>query len=74
MTERSSPIERSDVREWRDGPYEISTERSRLDVELIHRFLSREFWDTAGIPRERVERSIAHSLCFGVFEGARPDP
>jgi GNAT superfamily N-acetyltransferase len=71
VTDRPDPVERSDVREWRDGAYAISTDPSRLDVELIHRFLSREFWDTAGIPRARVERSIAHSLCFGVYEGER---
>lgn len=71
-TSRLDPTGRSDDhREWRDGPYEISTDRSRLDVELIHRFLSLDFWDTAGIPRDRVERSIQHSLCFGVFEGER---
>lgn len=59
----------SDVREWRNGPYTISTDRSQLDVELIHRFLSTEFWDTEGIPREVLERSIEGSLCFGVYDG-----
>jgi GNAT superfamily N-acetyltransferase len=68
---RPDSTEPSDVREWRQGSYEISTDRSRLDVELIHRFLSREFWDSAGIPRDLVERSIEHSLCFGVYEGER---
>jgi GNAT superfamily N-acetyltransferase len=61
----------TDVREWRKGPFEISTDRSRLDLELIHGFLARDLWDTAGIPREVMERSIAHSLCFGVYEGER---
>ncbi len=71
MTEPSSSRQPSDVREWRNGPLAISTERARLDVGLIHRFLSRELWDTEGIPREVVERSIEHSLCFGVYEGDR---
>ncbi len=61
----------TDVLEWRSGAYTISTDRSRLDLELIHRFLSREFWDTEGIPRSVVERSIEHSLCFGVYDGER---
>lgn len=61
----------SETREWRNGPYEISTDRARLDRELIHGFLTRDFWDSEGIPREVVERSIDHSLCFGVYEGAR---
>lgn len=46
--------------------YEISTDRSRLDVSLIHDFLRSSYW-AQGIPREIVEKSIEHSLCFGVY-------
>ncbi len=53
----------------RKGSFEISTEKSRLDTELIHRFLSEEANWSKDIPRERVERAIANALCFGVFEG-----
>lgn len=59
----------SQVREWRRGALTVSTDRARLDVPLIHRFLSREFWDTEGMPRDVLERAIEHSLCFGVFDG-----
>jgi GNAT superfamily N-acetyltransferase len=48
--------------------YLISTDRSRLDVDLIHRFLDSSYW-AEGRPREVVERSIGHSLCFGVYDG-----
>jgi len=51
-------------------PYEISTDRSRLDVGLIHGFLRSSYW-AQGIPRSVVEKSIANSLCFGAFLGAR---
>jgi GNAT superfamily N-acetyltransferase len=71
VTEQPNEAGPSNVREWRDGPYEISTDRSRLDLELIHGFLSREFWDSEGIPRDAVERSIENSLCFGVYERER---
>ena len=50
------------------GDYEISTDRSRLDVALIHDFLRSSYW-AQGIPRAVVERSIRHSLCFGAFLG-----
>jgi len=50
--------------------YEISTDRSRLDVGLIHDFLRSSYW-AQGIPRAVVERSIQHSLCFGAFLGGR---
>jgi N-acetylglutamate synthase-like GNAT family acetyltransferase len=46
--------------------FEISTDRSRLDVDLILNFLRGSYW-AKGIPREVVERSIANSLCFGVY-------
>jgi GNAT superfamily N-acetyltransferase len=46
--------------------YEISTDPSRLDLDVIHGFLSHSYW-AKNIPRELVERSIRHSLCFGIF-------
>jgi GNAT superfamily N-acetyltransferase len=50
------------------GHYEISTDRSRLDIALIHDFLRSSYW-ARGIPRAIVEKSIRHSLCFGAFLG-----
>jgi GNAT superfamily N-acetyltransferase len=46
---------------------EVSTDRARLDVALIHRFLSTSSYWALGRSREDVERSIAHSFCFGAF-------
>lgn len=54
--------------EWERGQLLVSTDPARLDVDTIHSFLARSYW-AAGIPREVVERSIRHSLCFGVFDG-----
>lgn len=50
--------------------YTISTDKSRLDLDLIHQFLSSCYW-AAGIPREVVQRSIENALCFGVFHGSQ---
>ena len=50
--------------------YEISSDPARLDMELIHGFLSASYW-AEGRSREAVERSIRNSLCFGVYDGAR---
>ena len=47
--------------------YAISTDRSRFDLDLIHRFLTNSYW-AEGIPRTTVERSIENSLCFGIFD------
>jgi GNAT superfamily N-acetyltransferase len=51
----------------RRGEYALSTDRRLLDLALIHRFLSEQSYWAPGIPRETVERSIANSLCFGLF-------
>ena len=47
----------------------ISTDKSKLDVALIHDFLRHSYW-AEYIPLAVVEKSIANSLCFGVYEGA----
>jgi N-acetylglutamate synthase-like GNAT family acetyltransferase len=49
---------------------DISTDAARLDVEGIHAFLRESYW-SPGIPREVLERAIAHSLCFGAYESGR---
>ena len=50
----------------RGDEFAISTDLDRLDIDVIHAFLARSYW-ASNIPREIVERSIAHSLCFGVY-------
>jgi GNAT superfamily N-acetyltransferase len=51
------------------GEYEISADRQRIDVGTVHAFLAQSYW-APGIPRSIVERSIANSLCFGVYHRA----
>lgn len=46
--------------------YSISDDKTQLDIHLIHGFLRTSYW-AQDIPLERVVRSIAHSLCFGVY-------
>jgi GNAT superfamily N-acetyltransferase len=52
--------------EWRRGAYTISTDNNRLDLLLIHNFLTQSYW-AEGIPFETVKRSIDHSLSFGLY-------
>ena len=56
--------------ECRQGDLSITTDASRLDLDVIHGFLSRSYW-AAGIPREVMARAIRHSICFGAFDGER---
>jgi len=45
---------------------EVSDDPKRLDLDVIHGYLTRSYW-SPGIPRETVARAIANSLCFGVY-------
>jgi GNAT superfamily N-acetyltransferase len=54
--------------EWRRGEYSISTDKHRLDLAVIHGFLTTSYW-AAGVPMDVVKRSIEHSLAFGVYKG-----
>ncbi len=51
------------------GDFTISTDKEKLDIDVIHRFLSTEAYWSKHIPREVMERSIENALCFGVYEG-----
>ena len=56
---------------WERDEYLISTDRSRLDVKLIHDFLSNHAYWASGRSREVVERSIESSLPFGIYLGRK---
>jgi len=53
----------------RRGQYIISTDPSRLSVDVVYDFLTNCYW-AKGIPRDVVARSIEHSLCFGIYDGS----
>ncbi len=57
--------------EHRRESFSVSTDKSRLDVDLIHRYLSQTSYWAQGRPLDVVVRSIEHSLCFGVYDGDR---
>ncbi len=49
-----------------DG-YTISEDPTRLDLDVVHRYLSTESYWAQGLPRDVLERSVAGSLCFGIY-------
>ena len=53
--------------EFEDQGYSISTDNEKLSVSLIHQFLSQESYWAKNIPLAVVQRSINHSLCFGLY-------
>jgi GNAT superfamily N-acetyltransferase len=57
------------ILEYHKDGYTISTDKTRLDIPAIHRYLSDEAYWSPGIPAEIVERGIENSLCFGLYLG-----
>lgn len=53
--------------EVKQGVYCISTDKEKLQFEMIHRYLTEEAYWTTGRTREMTEKTIEHSLCFGIY-------
>jgi len=58
---------KTDKMDFTKDRFNISTEKGKMDIDLIHSFLTRSYW-AEGISKEIVRRSIEGALCFGVFE------
>ncbi len=49
--------------------YRISTNPDLLDITAIHQYLSQDSYWAQNIPLAMVQKSIKHSLCFGMYDG-----
>jgi GNAT superfamily N-acetyltransferase len=56
--------------EWQNGEFTASTDRSLLQIEVIHGFLSEQSYWARERTREQTLKAIEHSLCYGVYRGA----
>lgn len=57
--------------EFQNGPFTISTDPARLDIDTIHVFLSTRAYWSPDLPRPVLEKAVSNSLCFGVYENGR---
>ena len=58
-----------ELTEWQREQFTISTDFSRLNIDFIHDYLcNRSYW-AQGRSRDVVEKAIANSLSFGVYDG-----
>jgi N-acetylglutamate synthase-like GNAT family acetyltransferase len=57
--------------EWQHNEYMISTDKDRLQMDVIQKYLSEESYWAQGRRREDTERAIENSICFGVYEGEK---
>ncbi|MFP2957128.1 GNAT family N-acetyltransferase [Myxococcus sp. 1LA] len=61
-----APAESIPYEVHRDDGFVVSDDPARIDLDVIHGYLSRSYWST-GIPRETVERAARNSLVFGLY-------
>ena len=54
---------------YRNGEYEIDTDKRRLDLAGIHKFLSKEAYWAKNRTLEQTLTAVENSLCFGVYRG-----
>jgi GNAT superfamily N-acetyltransferase len=52
--------------QWTRGEYLLDDDATALDIQVIHGLLAGSYW-AEDRPRATIERSIAHSLCFGLY-------
>ncbi len=54
--------------EWQNGEFSISTDRNRLQIDAIHKFLAEEsYWAKERTP-EQTNKAIENSLPFGIYK------
>jgi GNAT superfamily N-acetyltransferase len=46
----------------------ISSDKSELNIDVIHQYLSKESYWAKNIPLAVVQKSIEESFCFGVYK------
>jgi GNAT superfamily N-acetyltransferase len=49
-----------------ENGYLVSSDPAKLDIGFVHGFLAASYW-ARSISREVVEKSVAGSICFGVY-------
>ena len=56
-----------EIRETHRNGYTISTDKNKLDIDSIHKFLANETDWANGIPISTLKTSIENSLNFGLY-------
>lgn len=52
------------------GDYLLSDDKSKLDLNVICSLLQGTYWAQSR-SRDQIEKSLQHSVCFGLFHGGR---
>ena len=58
---------------WRRAPHTIDDDPARLDLDVLHGFLTTSYW-SPGVSRDTVARAAANSIVFGLYrDGTQRD-
>ena len=55
------------IEEYLNDEFLLSSDPKKLDIDIIHRYLSKNSYWAQDIPLNVVERSLNNSLCFGIY-------
>src|SRR6266567_1407599 len=53
--------------EWFFGEFTISTDKCRLQIDAIHKFLLEESYWAGNRTAKQLQKAVDNSLCFGVY-------
>ena len=53
--------------QYTQNGYLLSTDKTLLQIAIIHRFLADKSYWAKDVPKNIVEKSINGSLCFGIY-------
>ncbi len=56
--------------EWEKGRYRITDDPAQIKIDVVWRLLQTTYWKDRR-PREIVEKIVARSLCFSLFDDTR---
>jgi len=51
-----------------ENGFVFSDDKNKISVDAVHQYLSTQSYWAQQIPLETVRRSIAHSICFGIYK------
>ena len=55
--------------EWKNSEYTIDTDKERLQLDVIQKFLEEDSYWAQGRKVEQTRRAIENSVCFGLYHG-----
>lgn len=53
--------------EWIKNDFIISTDKTKINVDVVHAFLSKDSYWAESIPKRIVVKAIENSVCFGIY-------